>query len=202
MDTLSLIALAILSFLLWNYVVLPELWEQYFVSPVRPFEKVVFFPTLGFPSPVDGSYRIPIRVWVYQEQERLGKIQQYIAEYFASPTPEDKRRLTDNTSWLVHKNRRCAQLTITFESVSGQPLHHRFKKLTGPNGHVHEDLTISKELAEHLFASNKGLLQFRALLEEGDDRIILGEAKLLKPEGISIISDIDDTVCACFCHLR
>jgi phosphatidate phosphatase APP1 len=37
-------------------------------------------------------------------------------------------------------------------------------------------------------------LPFQAALAEGDDRSITGRLRLIEPEGISIISDVDDTI--------
>jgi phosphatidate phosphatase APP1 len=63
------------------------------------------------------------------------------------------------------------------------------------NGHFECELTISdEELKEFMDEYPDHLLHFRAVTEQGDERVFEGVAHLIDNEGWSVISDIDDTV--------
>ena len=65
------------------------------------------------------------------------------------------------------------------------------------NGHIEATLNLpDTELADMPGAAcdQEGVLHFRAVMEDNDERLFEGAAQMIPPTGISVISDIDDTV--------
>lgn len=62
---------------------------------------------------------------------------------------------------------------------------------TEKNGHSHFVVKIE---ARKLEGRSSDILYFEAVLKEDDKRIFRGEVVLVPPEGVSVISDIDDTI--------
>lgn len=68
---------------------------------------------------------------------------------------------------------------------------------SGPNGHFRGEVRISAAEARRLASGAdepNPWISFRALLPEGDRRRFSGRAQLIGSRGLSIISDIDDTI--------
>jgi phosphatidate phosphatase APP1 len=63
---------------------------------------------------------------------------------------------------------------------------------SSPNGHFRDEVRIPVEAVKLLGGNNQITLQ--AFTPDGDDREFVGVAFCLEPEGISVISDIDDTI--------
>ena len=63
---------------------------------------------------------------------------------------------------------------------------------TQPNGHSRTELEISKDDVEK--HARDGGLVIEVVLPEGDTRAFRGRVLVVPPEGLSVISDIDDTV--------
>ena len=68
---------------------------------------------------------------------------------------------------------------------------------SGPNGHFSADLVLSNEQIVGLLAATKKndrTLRYTAVMPTGDARDFSGYIKLIEPKGISVISDVDDTI--------
>lgn len=114
-------------------------------------------------------------------------------------TPILKRRVG---SFLVdNESRKELSVQIGCDDEHGE--HCRIFKLprSQKNGHFHATLNLSnrevKELASSCEVDEEDeptALTYQAVLEENDDRVFEGVAQMIPPTGLSIISDIDDTV--------
>jgi phosphatidate phosphatase APP1 len=66
-----------------------------------------------------------------------------------------------------------------------------------PNGHFQGELRLSAAEIERLLRAQKAdnsFLSFEAVTRQSDDRRFVGRVQLVAPAGLSIISDIDDTI--------
>jgi len=66
-----------------------------------------------------------------------------------------------------------------------------------PNGHFSAEVHLTKAEVDELLRQGKardGWLWFVAETRRGDDRRFLGRVRLIRPAGLSVISDIDDTI--------
>ena len=66
--------------------------------------------------------------------------------------------------------------------------------MAGKDGHVHGTVEVPAAVVRTLPASEQEWLTISLLLPPGDKRIFEGRARLLPAEGLSVISDIGDTV--------
>jgi phosphatidate phosphatase APP1 len=63
------------------------------------------------------------------------------------------------------------------------------------HGHFHDLIRISAAEAKALQMPDRpGWVEFRAILPEDDDRTFTGLVQLIPPRGVSVVSDIDDTI--------
>jgi phosphatidate phosphatase APP1 len=65
---------------------------------------------------------------------------------------------------------------------------------SGPNGHFFTDLVLTNDQIEAIGESAVGRLRFTAVLAADDRRKFAGEIELIEPRGLSVISDVDDTI--------
>ncbi len=160
-------------------------------------EQVVFFPTYGYQ--VNDSWVIPVRLWVYEERKAVAAwTEQMTRELVERPDDEIKNFRSRIKHFLADSE--------SYESVifrfDDDPAKQDFqvKKPNGDvpktdwNGIVEGTITISIERAKELLAAQKsanGWLRFRASSPEHTG---VGQVQLIDPEGLSVISDIDDTI--------
>jgi len=206
---LNFVVFVLLAFLLWNYLVLPYVFDPRFTL-VTGKDVVSFFPTFAYPSDTSEVFHtVPIHAWVttrYQSSSLIfnkklnnlkrfftayDKIRQWLTARLAYA--ESKARLEQTVSTFMLVNRRAVKVHISFVSDGQSSVDFPFASLTGPNGHVHESFQVPSDFPV-LRQPNQRIWQFKAALPTGDDRQFCGEARLLRYHGINIISDIDDTV--------
>lgn len=162
-------------------------------------ETVVFFPTAA--SSEGDVWRIPIHGWIYQPAElsRLRRTALGLLRGFAGlrlrpdrlQGPMFQRRLGAFLADNERNNRvRIALGGTTF--VLGK---------SHPNGHFEGMLTLPAEQVRALMvetgggAEGEGLwLTYRAIMRSTDPRQFDGRVVFLPAEGVSVISDIDDTI--------
>jgi phosphatidate phosphatase APP1 len=71
---------------------------------------------------------------------------------------------------------------------------YEFDKRSDANGIAELDLTLTDERAKQLLASQKSANQWLTFSAISDDHTGRGRVRLIEPEGVSLISDIDDTI--------
>lgn len=160
---------------------------------LRRDEEVVFFPTVGYA--VDGGTRwvVPVRGWVYESSwlsrhlnwaGHVLDIETYIED------PAERATLRERIMPFVVDGSKGREVPIVVgeQTVRLSP--------ASDNGHFYEELRFE---ADHLGGvesaeTTASILLYQAALSKNDQRRRLGRVHLLPPEGISIVSDIDDTI--------
>jgi hypothetical protein len=148
---------------------------------LRSDERVVFFPTAAH---WDGnSWVAPIHGWVFEPElaslwrnallESLREILQIAGS--ASPVFEER------ASWFLVDNERGKKIDVGIAGVS-----ERMAK-SSADGHFRGTLRLPKQTGGRV-------LRIRALTPPGDLREFKGALMLVPEEGVSVISDIDDTI--------
>jgi len=159
-------------------------------SNIKADERVVFFTTDAIWLDQRRKWMITIHAWVHELENastRRAAIAAFVQKKYAlSVTPENKKFFDRRTRLLLADNERNKRLVIQL----GDNVFTLQK--TQKNGH---SLT-SFELDADLVAQHQvdGRLKFSAVLDKNDDRSFAGYINLIPAEGISVISDIDDTV--------
>lgn len=163
-------------------------------SPIDDDEQVILFPT--FASEDDSSsWTGHIRGWIYEpvagseRSQRARVLETLIAQRFGL-SKESQRRAADSRSPFAHRagmflvdNERHQRLSVT---IAGQTV-----ALGGSeeNGHFEGEVTLPAA------AGRPGdWIEVRALTRPGDTRVFESKVQLIPRTGISVISDIDDTI--------
>jgi phosphatidate phosphatase APP1 len=163
---------------------------------LRRDKEVVVYPTYGYRREVDrGPWVIPVRVWV--SKARRLPVPDEVLGVFASDMgdldADDLARLRTRVSGFVADDDSGETVSVTFD---GDPegRAHTLPGKTDFNGLIQHDLELPEGEAAALLSaqgSEGGWLSFTATSEgfEGG-----GRARLVEPDGLSVISDIDDTI--------
>lgn len=158
-------------------------------------EEVTFFPTYGYRE--GNGWNINVRGWVHQNRSHLNKIVTKLMTALA--TVKNKCDSAEMANFQSRSNdfedddKSLEKVIIKFDSDPDAKLYE-FNKRSDANGIVELDLTLTDDRAKQLLASEKsanGWLTFSAVSDEHTGR---GRIRLIEPDGVSLISDIDDTI--------
>ncbi len=175
-------------------------WQS---ADIKDDETVIFFPTFGQFDPQAGVWNLDIHGWIFEPETdsrkraaALGLLRRVLGlEADAEETEMFRQRAR---SFLVD-NERGKELSIR---LAGRT--HTLGK-SAANGHFQATLRLTKEEAEaalrmqtapgggELLAAARWL-SFEAITPVGDKRTFSGAAQLIEDRGLSVISDIDDTI--------
>ena len=155
-------------------------------SDIQPDETVVFFSTAARHDESAGRWIVPIHAWVYEPEEsqrRKSALATLLKSGFnLEPTPETRANFDRRVDLFLGDNERGKRLQIR---IAGELYDLPSSRA---DGHIRTELRVPEQaVARHGLA-------YRAILAEGDDRALTGQAYPQERNGITVISDIDDTV--------
>jgi hypothetical protein len=159
-------------------------------STLRPKETVVLFATAGHLDVPSATWHLPVHGWVYEPENSTAR-KALIASllkrnYGLAVTPEAAPHFDARVNLLLSDNKRGRRIVV---ELAGR----RFAlPASRPNGHFSGMLELPATVVDA--AAKDGMLPVRAVLAAGDSRSLGGVIQLVGPEGLSVISDIDDTV--------
>ncbi len=146
-------------------------------------EEVLFFPTYGRPDG-GGGWHVHVRGWVYdpREDSRSRRLLLGMLSHALGLAPEQLESATfRERAWaFLVDNERGKRLAVRLggaEFVLEQ---------SGAGGHFEGTIPLGAGVA--------GWVAFEAVTALDDGRRFAGRARLLDGDGLSVISDIDDTV--------
>jgi hypothetical protein len=166
-------------------------------------EQVTFYPTYGYQQ--NSDWIIPIRIWVHENPDLLERklasaARTYLAKKagITDPSATQKDLFADRSAGFIADSESREQVVFKFDK---DPEQREFKisngagkEKTDRNGHLEGSISISTTVAERLLKAQQsadGWLRFRAV---SDNHYGVGHVRLIPPTGLSVISDIDDTV--------
>jgi hypothetical protein len=159
-------------------------------------ELVTFYRAYGF---LEGdAWRIPLRAWVH-ERRRLESAFEGLPALLNVSHPEQLANFQRRFRDFVADSESRERLTLRFDEDSSQEDRTIADEAGGTpgtdlNGLVEGTITLSRREADRLAErqnSQKGWLTFRAS-SGGHEGV--GHVQLIPPTGVSVVSDIDDTV--------
>ncbi len=163
-------------------------------SPLEHDEDVIIFPVSASITP-NGRWKIPLHHWVYElkEDSLLGKLsQKVIAESLelAGLSNDDTHSTVfkQRIKWFLTDNKGWKKLSVSLSKIN--PNDHIALNKTTFNGHAYTDI----------YLATKKELRTRSWIEVNIDskskhkRQFKGEVQLIPANGLSVISDIDDTI--------
>ena len=159
-------------------------------------DTVVLYPTFGYPVDQGRAWRILVRGAVYElgevklrERMMIRMLQRVMkVPPHALDTDIFRDRIQD-FNWVTERGKRIA--------VKVGQRDYLLQKASKRNGHFSGALRIRMEEMEQLRADGhcpSGWLRFEVVTRPEDPRRIVGRAQLLQQRGLSVISDIDDTL--------
>jgi phosphatidate phosphatase APP1 len=189
--TVVMLAAVAVAVSVWSAEDSPADEQQVKSSKVRNDERIIFFPTAAFLTEDGKHWTMPIHGWIFEPEED-GLARKALVATLASiidldDQPAEQQRIFRQRigRFLVDNERgkriavRCGRQVVVMDS-------------SGADGHFSGEMTLSIEEAGRLSDSDK--LTFTAITHNDDGRKFIGEALLIGPRGISVISDIDDTI--------
>lgn len=158
-------------------------------------EEVTFFPTYGYRE--GNGWKINVRGWVHQNSRHVNKVVTKLVTAIATVKNKcdsaEMSNFQSRSDDFEDHDKSLEKVIIKFDFDPDAKLFE-FNKRSNANGIVELDLTLTDERAKQLLASEKsanGWLTFSAVSDEHTGR---GRIRLIEPDGVSLISDIDDTI--------
>jgi hypothetical protein len=164
-------------------------------SEIAKDEMVVFYPTYAHRTTDEKSWVLHIHGRIYEPEQSSVKRAAFLGimrrSFGLSKQEEETATFKDRMRAFLVDNERDKTIHIRL----GDNVFRAGK--SGPNGHFASDLVLSNEQVQAILEAGKKsgrTLHFTALLPADDNRQLQGQVELVEPEGLSIISDVDDTI--------
>jgi hypothetical protein len=159
-------------------------------AELRPAEQVIFFPTLGWR--VTNGWMAEIHGWVFEPEGRpiLQTLFRATVGLDEGELRESERAIfRERSAMFLGDNERRQRFSIQL----GGRVHEL--RPSEPNGHFQTRLQLrGDELAAGSPTNAGQWLSFQLVVDDREERRILGSVQLLETNGLSVISDIDDTI--------
>jgi phosphatidate phosphatase APP1 len=156
---------------------------------IRSDERVVFFPTAARLND-QGTWTIPLHGWIYEPEQ---------GDVLRDATVTSFRRLlgldSDGDEARIFADR-CRLFLV--DNEGGKRIEVRFGdrvvalRASDPDGHFQAETRLDSSTVNRL--ARNGQLPFQAVTSLGDERTFAGSVLIVPQHGISVISDIDDTI--------
>lgn len=180
---------------MWYMLLILWLTSPDAVSELKTDETVVFFPTVGHFDKEDRVWIIPISGWIYEEERdsltrkaALGALRRQLG---LGQQDEESATFKERARRFLVDNERGKRVCIRL----GQRVHTLPE--SEANGHFATTLRIQANALPTQPATaptTDRWLTYEAVLPQGDPRRFQGASLLLSPGGLSVVSDIDDTI--------
>ncbi|REL39174.1 DUF2183 domain-containing protein [Rhodohalobacter sp. SW132] len=167
------------------------------ITRFGPDSRITFYNAHGHQNG-NGEWEIPMRIYAYDRRNSVERLTTRMARGRYNLTPEEADRFRNRIRGLVADSESRQTVSFVFDN---DPENEEFflqnesgnRARTDANGIAEGKISLSSERAEQLMnlqRSDKGWLSFTAASGHRGS----GRAQLIEPEGLSIISDIDDTI--------
>jgi phosphatidate phosphatase APP1 len=150
--------------------------------------EVTIYPTYGFPQ--GAEWVIPLRGWVHQNRRLPNHLINEIADAIIKCSDEDMSNFGARFDDFTDDSRSNKAVAIQFDTDDQQ---HTFQP-SDLNGLIEMTVRLPADKAQALTAqqnSGDGWLSFNVVSEGHTGK---GKVNLVGPRGLSVVSDIDDTI--------
>ncbi|NNE23158.1 MAG: DUF2183 domain-containing protein [Rhizobiales bacterium] len=158
--------------------------RQLAASPIKSDEDVVVFP-VSAAKQRDGSWQIPAHVWVYEPVDwsaANGLLRTVAAQLGIDDIGDKADIFAERAKWFAVDNEGFKQVAV---AMAGE---RWTLDDTGSNGHAETGLTYRSPSPP---ASEVAL---KVVLPNGDSRNFQGTVEFIPQTGVTVISDVDDTI--------
>jgi len=189
---------------------------------IRRNERVVFFPTSAFQNKEQNQWVVPVHGWIFDEERRIFSRRAFMAllrtAFNRKQQQKEEEQADDELQILeeaknvskekaqailkrrvqpfVVDNHRRRTITIRLKGTNGD-IVREIPERSRKNGHFQANLIFGVDELKGVLdmEDDNTKLEFEAITGIKDDtRSFIGSSQLIRPTGLSVISDIDDTV--------
>ncbi len=159
-------------------------------SSIKDDETIIFFPTNAALDADGKVWVVPVHGWIFEKEE--DSFWRKVTIDSLSGTLEVE---PDDASWPIYEKR--TQMFLV-DNERGKEIE---VELSGKrtemgeseaNGHFYGTVYVDRNRVGN--QGKKEWLPFQAVTQKDDNRTFQGKAHLIGPTGISVVSDIDDTI--------
>lgn len=159
-------------------------------SSLDPDETVSFLPTFAVLR--DGVWRVPVDAWVYEPEEddigRYATVKAIAEALELAPGSPESHVIAKNLRPFVVDNERDQWVALR------RGAHALRLGPTSADGRVSSILELPMGDPEAAGEGTPPWVELEVVMPRGDDRRMAAWAQLLPDDGISLVSDIDDTI--------
>ena len=162
---------------------------------VRPREQVIFYRSFAHYSPLGRCWHLEVHGSIFAPTRRHIRKHVLLHLFKRVVKPEKgkqtRQRFKDRAHLFLNVSKRNKSVPIDIAEKAFE------LPRSTPDGHFQTTLTIPEEELEPSIqkdAFGRRFVEFAAHLPEEDSRLFAGEIELVEPAGVSVISDIDDTI--------
>jgi hypothetical protein len=167
-------------------------------------QEVTVYPSYGYQDTrAPGTWTVPMRAWVHDNRDTpfvQAAVERWAARHFSEELgrPLDKaevQRLESILDSFIADDKSGESVTFQFVNDPERQVF-AFSQATSHNGIIEENVQIPAETVERLRTAQEladPWLPVEAATTDGNGGGV-GHIRFLKPSGVSIVSDIDDTI--------
>jgi len=164
-------------------------------SPIKRDEEVLFYPTFARQEDGARSWQVAIHGSIFEPEEKSLKrtlLVTLLREAVPRTlNPEEERVFNRRVRLFLVDSERGKAISIRLGSAVYEA------GTSGADGHFRGELRLSNEQMTALRNTKQGedgWVSFSAVTRPGDRRVFGGRFLPIDPEGLSVVSDIDDTI--------
>ena len=161
-----------------------------FAGSIKPDEDILFFPTAAHLTDDGGAWSVPVHAWVFEPEEdslfRRGAVKSLALALGLEGAAAESGIFKERARWFLVDNERGKSFPVTLGG-GDQPISP-----SQSDGHLTDRLVLPRIAAGEETTSFR--LDYAAVLPPGDPRLFKGLAFFPASQGLSVISDIDDTI--------
>jgi hypothetical protein len=167
-------------------------------------KEVTVYNSYGYRDPADKSvWVVPMRVWVHDNRDTPfveGAVEDWAIRHFERDLgrrlhEDEKERLRSSLYNFIADDKGNESVRFTFTDDATRTTF-QLKSGTTRNGVIEETVRVPDELVRACYARQAGDSRWLEIDAQTDDSHGAGKGSIrfLEPEGLSVVSDVDDTV--------
>ena len=160
-------------------------------------EVVTIYPTYGYQGAT--GWVIPVRLWVHERRSVADAAARKLVASIDDVSSEEIRNFQSRAADFLADSESREEVSLAFDR---DPMKEQFHladskgrtQKSDLNGLIEGTLTLSLERADSLLKAQESSNGWLSLTVTSKGHSGKGRVRLIAPEGISVISDIDDTI--------
>ncbi len=159
-------------------------------SPLKSDEEVILFPTSAHLGADGRHWVVPVHAWIFEPERdsllRRGALAGTAKVLGLDESAVESEIFRERAAWFLVDNERGKRIDLNLAAEA------RGLGPSGPDGHLRKMLKLERRGTGPEPAPAR--LDYAVIAPPGDSRRFMGRVLLIPAEGLSVISDIDDTV--------